>query len=54
MLGGGSRADSGVWSGGARTSAPARRWRPRAASMSSQGALVTDQLGLVQRVERLG
>ena len=34
---GGSHPDGGVWSGGARTSGPTRRWRPRAASMSSQG-----------------
>ena len=37
VLGGGSHADGGVWPGGARTSGPTRRWRPRAASMSSQG-----------------
>ena len=37
MLGGGSHTDDGVWPDGARTSGPTRRWRPRAASMSSQG-----------------
>ena len=34
---GGAHADGGVWSDGARTSGPTRRWRARAASMSSQG-----------------
>ena len=34
---GGSHPDGGVWPGGARTSGPTRRWRARAASMSSQG-----------------
>ena len=37
VLGGGSHPDGGVWPGGARTSGPTRRWRVRAASMSSQG-----------------
>ena len=34
---GGSHPDGGAWPGGARTSGPTRRWRARAASMSSQG-----------------
>ena len=37
MLGGGSHADGGVWSDGARASAPTRRWRARAVSMSPRG-----------------
>ena len=37
VLGGGVHADGGVRPDGARTSEPTRRWRARAASMSSQG-----------------
>ena len=37
MLGGGAHADGAVRADGACTSAPTRRWRPLAASMSSQG-----------------
>ena len=54
VLGGSSHADGGVWPDGARTSAPTRRWRPLAASMSSQGPWLRDQLGLVQGVQSLG
>ena len=54
MLGGGVHADGGVRPDGARTSEPTRRWRARAASMSCQGPWPKDELGLVQRVERLG
>lgn len=50
---GGTHTDGGVWPGGARTSAPTRRWRPRAASMSSHGPWLKDELGLVQGVQRL-
>ena len=54
MLGGGTHADGGVRPDGARTSGPTRRWRARAASMSSQGPWLRDQLGLVQGVQSLG
>ena len=39
VLGRGTHPDGAVWPDGARTSGPTRRWRPLAASMSSQGAL---------------
>ena len=37
VLGWGAHADGGVRADGARTSGPTQRWRPLAASMSSQG-----------------
>ena len=37
VLGGGAHADGGVRADGALTSGPTQRWRPLAASMSSQG-----------------
>ena len=54
VLGGGSRADGGVWPGGARTSGPARRWRPRVASMSCQGPWLRMSSALYKELERLG
>ena len=37
VLGGGAHADGAVRADGARASGPTQRWRPRAASMPSQG-----------------
>ena len=54
VLGGGSRADGGVWPDGARTSGPARRWRPRVASMSCQGPWLRMSSALYKELERLG
>jgi len=48
VLGGGAHADGGMGPDGARTSGPTRRWRPRAASMSSQGPWLRMSPGLVQ------
>ncbi len=53
MLGGGAHADGGMGPGGVRTSGPTRRWRPRAASVSSQGPWLRMSPGLVQGVRRL-
>ena len=53
VLGGGAHADGAVRADGARASGPTQRWRPRAASMPSQGPWPKDQLSLVQRVECL-
>ena len=54
VLGGGSHTDGGVWPGGARTSGPTRRWRVRAASMSSQGPWLRISSALYKELERLG